>query len=148
MSAIEVGAAPGDEFRIEVLGRQFPTATDFWDGNWLNTQVTARVGAFRCKVAGTIRTTEIKAFRVQLQRLYEELLGQATFATMERWIALSVVGDGRGHLRIEGELQDEPGCGNMLRFHLPEIDQTQLFDVIARLCEIEEEFPTIDAPAA
>ena len=38
--------------------------------------------------------------------------GSAEFATMEGQLSLRLVGDGKGHIELRGELADQTGIGN------------------------------------
>ena len=143
-----LGAERGDHVRVEVTGRAHPEASDFWDGNWVNTRISARAGGFRGGASAFLRTTDFADFREQLHTLHQRLTGEAVFETLEGWLAIRVVGDGRGHMDTRVTLTDEPGVGNKLLFAVPDLDQTHIFDTIAHLCEIEEMYPTIGAPAA
>ncbi len=143
-----LGAEHGDHLRIEILGRAHPDASDFWDGNWVNARISARAGGFRGGAVAFLRTTDFAEFRERLQQLYQQLSGEAVFETLEGWVEVRVIGDGRGHMETRVSLTDEPGVGNKLVFTLPGLDQTHIFDAIGHLCEIEDMYPIIGAPAA
>lgn len=51
MVEVLIGGAESDHVRIRVVGREIPSATDYWDGNWLVTPIELRVGdsAERCR---------------------------------------------------------------------------------------------------
>jgi hypothetical protein len=49
-------------------------------------------------------------------------------------------GDGKGHIRIEGEALDAAGIGNRLNFHF-EIDQTDLSYTIKQLRGLVKHYP-------
>src|SRR5581483_2142515 len=103
--------------------RAYPDAQDYWDGNWLRSEIEVVVGGFRGWVAELLRAEELVEFGDQLARLLDTFQGTAEFRTMEQWLALTITSDRRGHLTLSGELRDEPGLGNTLSFPL-EYDQT------------------------
>lgn len=75
---------------ICVLGRQFPSANDYWDGNWLNIHVRVDTGGAAVKASCAIlRTDELNSFTTEPERLDAELSG----------IAARVIGSLRKHLR-------------------------------------------------
>src|SRR5207247_1876304 len=84
---------PADEFRLTadngdslaVVGirRAIPAATDYWDGNWLIARVVLRAGHVSADFPLSIRTEEVATFLAEAARLYETLVGAATFRTME-----------------------------------------------------------------
>jgi hypothetical protein len=133
----------GDELlTITLLGRSHPSATDFWDGNWVSAAVEVQVGGFRGSVGGHLRTDELAAFHDQFARLQESLRGTAEFATMEGWLSIRVEGNGRGHLVFRCVLRDEPGVGNTLDCTLA-TDQTFTRATLAELAAAVQTFPVV-----
>lgn len=134
---------------VEVLSRARPGATDYWDGNWLNTVVEVTAGPWRGSYRASLRADEFAEFRNQLQALYEDTgIKQAQFHSMEPWLQLSLERSDRlGHLRVAGRAQAEPFFEghNLLQFVL-ELDQTYLPRVIDELEAIVNEFPVIGSP--
>lgn len=120
--------------------REFPDATDYWDGNWVYATVRIRVGAFRGEYEALLRTDEIAHLRAGFGQLHTELSGTATFESMEEWLKISVVGDGRGNFVAACQARDQPGIGNTLRFEL-RFDETQLLPLVASLNEVLAAFP-------
>jgi hypothetical protein len=121
----------GDEtasyISVEVLSRARPDATDYSDGNWLNSVVEVSAGPWRGSYQASLRADEFAEFHNQLQVLYEDTGAQpAQFNSMEPWLQLSVERSDRlGHLRVVGRAQAEPFFEghNLLQFVL-ELDQT------------------------
>jgi hypothetical protein len=63
-------------FSLWVFGHQFPNATDYWDGNWLN--VRARVeapGAVVEAQGAFVFAPELASFAKQLETLHATLAG-------------------------------------------------------------------------
>lgn len=143
---LTIGSARSEYLRLQPLRRSHPERTDFWDGNWLVVTLDVRVGAFRATFPATFRTTDFGEFRRQLAALHHTLVGEAVLETLEEWVSLRIVGDGRGHLEVRGSVTDEPGLGNRLTFVLPELDQTQLPAMLDELDAMERAFPTVGAP--
>jgi hypothetical protein len=142
-----LGREGGDHVRMELRGRLHPGATDFWDANWLDARVGVRAGAFSGTIRASLRTTDLAQWRDELRRLHESLSGQAALETMEGWISLRLTGDGRGHVAVDGVVEDEPGTGNRLSFALPALDQTDLPALLDALGAVERAFPTIGDPS-
>lgn len=131
-----------EHIALNVSGREFPNSTDFWDANWLICTVEIAVGAFRGRVEGMIRTEEVEGFREQLLRLNDGLNGEAEFATMEEWLSLRLIGDGRGHIETICQLGDAPGSGNTLTCRLS-MDQTFLPPLMQELSELLKAYPVL-----
>jgi hypothetical protein len=142
MCTIHIGGESAEYLTLEVLGRSYPGSTDFWDGNWLHTHVEVAVGGFRGSVEGDIRVPEFISFYEQLEVLYRSLEGAAEFSTLESWLSLHVVGDGRGHVVVNGEVQDTPGVGNRLQWRI-ETDQTSLRTMLRGLRRAIVGFPVL-----
>ena len=79
-------------------------------------------------------------FLEQLRPLYESLSGTAEFSTLEGQLGLRLVGDGKGHIALTGEVADYAGIGNRLHFSL-HFDQTQLRVSICQLERITSQIP-------
>jgi hypothetical protein len=143
---IVIGGTEFERIEVAITGPPYPAATDYWDGNWLRARISANVGGFVGEVRCDMRTEEFARFRQQLERLYEEVEGDAEFSTLEYWLTLRVHGDGPGHVHVDGELFDRVGrMGNCLRFEL-EIDRTYLPPIIDALAEIESRWPIKGRP--
>ena len=89
-----------------------------------------------------LRAEEFVGFRSQLEPLCGNLLGTASFASMEEWLSIAVSGDGLGHFKAECWARDEAGIGNCLTFQLA-FDQTEVPSIILGLRAIEEAFPVL-----
>ena len=123
MCVIRVGGEKRDYLSVTLLCRAYPDAQDYWDGNWLRSEVEVVVGGFRGWIAELLRAEELVEFGNQLARLLDTFQGTAEFRTMEGWLELAITSDRRGHLTLSGRLRDEPGIGNSLSFSF-EYDQT------------------------
>ena len=110
---------------------------EFWDDNWLTVEIRVRAGGFRGKAAASIITGELTQFFSELRPLFKTLSGSAEFATMEEQLSLRLVGNGKGHVELRGEVADQAGVGNRLHFTL-EFDQSQLVHELERVIS---EFP-------
>lgn len=140
-----LGAEASEHLTIHALRRSYPECDDYWDGNWIVCAVDVRVGGFRGHVDASIRAEELAALRDGLRRLHEHLTGEAKFETMEQWLSICVVGDGRGHFEARCELRDDPGVGNRLMFTLA-FDQTFLPAMLRELDAIVHAFPAVGRP--
>ncbi|HKY74854.1 MAG TPA: hypothetical protein VJS45_01845 [Acidimicrobiia bacterium] len=147
MDDVSWGIGPvGCRVDVYVRGRMLPQSTDYWDGNWLESDIVVDVGAFHGKIAAALRVDELQRFRKELEVLYLTVAGSAHLASLEEWITLDVKVDPWGHLTVNGEVRDRPGMGNRLLFHIAELDQTDLPPVIEGLTAIEAAYPILDQP--
>jgi hypothetical protein len=58
-----IGADRGEQLSIHVTRREFPEASDYWDGNWVYATIRIRAGAFRGEYEALVRTDELASFR-------------------------------------------------------------------------------------
>lgn len=143
MTDFVIGNLDSEHVTIEVIDRGYPTASDYWDGNWLRTMLTIAVGAWRATYPADLRTDEFERFQYQLRTLDADLTGEAVFTSMDGFLDLRLIGDGLGHIRVEGMAQDSADNPSCLEFALPPIDQTYLPALIDSLTTILEKYPVI-----
>ena len=142
--ALHIGRASA-HVSVSPSRREYPEATDYWDGNWIYADVTVVAGAFRGSFEANLRADEFERFRDQLRPLRESLVGRAVFDPMEPWLRIEIEGDGKGHFRAACRAADAPEVGNVLAFGV-EFDQTELPGILKGLDAICEAFPVVGAP--
>jgi hypothetical protein len=134
------GQSEQERVEVDVLRYERPLTGDDWDDNWLTVEISVQAGGFRGKVVAAIITSELQKFLSELRPLYEKLSGSVKFETMEGQLDLQLVGDGKGHIELHGELADQAGIGNRLHFSL-QFDQSQLGVSIRELEKVTTQFP-------
>jgi hypothetical protein len=137
----------GSEFeRLEVIvhGFEGPETGEYYDDNWISVTVKIATGGFRGECSAFFLTMELADFSHQLQNLYDTLHGKACFETMEGQLTLTLSGDGKGRILVEGDAADSTDRGNHLKFTFS-IDQTQLREPIRELKGIISRFPVRNA---
>ena len=134
------GQSEHERIEIEVLRYERAAAGEYYDDNWVTSQIRVRAGGFRGQIDAAVLTGELSAFLAGLRPLHETLRGTAEFSTLEQQLHLRLIGDGKGHIELTGEIADQPGIGNRLHFTL-QIDQSQLGASIHELERVTTEFP-------
>ncbi len=134
------GHSEQERIEVDVRGYERGPVGEYWDDNWLTVEIRVRAGGFRGRAAATIITGELTAFLSELRPLFETSRGSAEFATMEGQLSLRLVGDGKGHVELRGEVADQAGVGNRLHFTL-QFDQSQLRASIRELERVTSQFP-------
>jgi len=142
-----LGGAERDYVEVAVRARSYPTATDYWDGNWLRSEVRIQAGGFSAGFEASFRAEEFARFLGELEALYTSLNGVAAFTTLEEQLKLELTGDGKGHVEVRGQARDVAGTGHLLRFRL-HTDQTLLSAVLADLRRLVAAFPVVSAGTA
>ncbi len=129
--------------QVWVHGRQFPEATDYWDGNWL--VVTAQCTSAHASVmAGgpILHLSEVASFLEQLQTLSTSLKGSASLDCMEPNLHVQLEVDRLGHVNLGVKITpDHLSQAHKFRF---EIDQTYLLPVIRALRRLFDNYPIRD----
>src|SRR5579863_2868609 len=133
----------GDNFlKIALIGRSYPRANDYWDGNWVRTKVSVHAGGFHGSVNGDLRAEELAQFLERLTGLQRSLRGTAEFETMEEWLSIRVNGDGLGHIDVQCLIQDQPGIGNTLKCTLT-TDQMFVRATVTELSQAVQAYPVV-----
>jgi hypothetical protein len=143
--AFTVGVSDSEIVRLAFRGRMHEGMTDYWDGNWLLTQMTGVVSGCRFTIAAALRADEIRAVRQDVERLSEHLSGRAQLSSMEDWISILMVGDGSGLLTMSGFVAERPG-GHPLPFVMENYDRRLLPALLAELAAVESRFPVLGSP--
>ena len=134
------GQLEKDRIEVDVLNYERQPIGDYWDDNWLNVNITIQAGGFSGNAEANIITSELERFLAELKPLYETLSGTAVFKTLEEQLDLQLIGDGKGHIELNGIVADQAGIGNRLHFTL-HFDQTQLRVSICELEKVLKQFP-------
>lgn len=136
------GHSERERIEVDVLRYERAPVGEFHDDNWLNVDIRVQAGGFHGEIAATIITEELESFASQLRPLFNTLSGSARFSTLEEQLSLHLVGDGKGHIELRGEVADRRGTGNGNRLHFTlQFDQSQLGASIRELERVKSEFP-------
>ncbi|GAA4261308.1 hypothetical protein GCM10022255_093430 [Dactylosporangium darangshiense] len=141
-----VGRPDADHLKIRVLGRMHAGSSDYWDGNWLLSPISAALGCFTAQIDAGLRVDELQTFRRRLEQINHQLQGEATLTSIEHWISLSVACLPNGSLCVTGQLDDDLGSGNVLSFTINDLDQTDLPTMLSTLSIIEQTYPFLGTP--
>jgi hypothetical protein len=134
------GQSERERVEVNVLRYERAPIGDYYDDNWLRIEIHVQAGGFEGKVNAAILTEDLERFLSQLRPLYKTLTGSAEFGTMENQLDLKLVGDGKGHIELQGEVAEHPAMGSRLHFTL-QFDQSQLRASISELEKVTLEFP-------
>jgi hypothetical protein len=89
-------------FSLWVSGRQFPDATDYWDGNWLNVRVQIEAPGALVRTEGPfLLAQELASFAEQLGILYEALGGTAELRCLEPNLDIAIRCASRGQVLVK-----------------------------------------------
>jgi len=123
--------------------RQFPDASDYWDGNWLMIRVRMETLGALVECAGPIlMTADIERFRDQLKAMADTLAGEATLAGLEPELNMTLKMKQRGH--VVGVVEITPDHLNQQHRFQVEADQSYLPALILSCNTILSRFPVIN----
>jgi hypothetical protein len=89
-------------FSLRILGRQFPDASDFWDGNWLNVQARVEASGSWVEAQGAIvRTSEVARLAEELEALSTNSVGEAALRCIEPNLQVVIRSNALGHVVVE-----------------------------------------------
>ncbi len=140
-SSLVIGSANGEHLRVVALKRTHPESAEFWESNWIDCAIDVSAGGFQGALNANLRAEELFAFRDALRQLGDHLAREALFETIEHWLTIRVVGDGRGQFQASCELRDAPE-GNRLSFLLA-FSREGLTPVMRALDAIVTAFPVL-----
>ena len=130
--------------RVWIHGREFPDATDYWDGNWLRVTAYCTSPESNVRVHGSIiHLAEILGLLRGCERLYETLTGRAELACIEPSLRVELEAETGGHIRVVVSITPDH-MTEKHSFH-DGIDQTYLPPIIAACRRILERFPVREA---
>ncbi len=126
--------------KLWIHGRQFPNATDFWDGNWLRVTAILSTSTSMVRTEGPIvHLREIYGLKAECEKLYETLSGQATLACLEPNLSVKITAGTSGHIDIEVSVV--PDQFTERHEYKTTSDQTYLPGVIQQCEGILEQYP-------
>jgi len=130
--------------RLWIHGRQFPDATDYWDGIWL--RVTAYCiypnSAVRIQNDPCIHLGELAGLLDGCERMYSTLSGKAELQCMEPALSVELVAGGSGHIGVNLSVT----ANHLAETHEYEdqLDQSYLPPIINSCHAILTKFPIRD----
>jgi hypothetical protein len=127
---------------IWVDGRQFPNATDYYDGNWLMVRARMEAPSATVKCEGAILSSaDIDRFRAELGSLCATLAGKATLDSYEPELKATLKAQSLGH--VEGVIEITPDHLNQLHRFTLDLDQSYLPAIIDACASILRRFPVL-----
>ncbi|MBD1944477.1 hypothetical protein H6F50_19305 [Coleofasciculus sp. FACHB-712] len=127
---------------IRIQGINNLIADDYWDRNWISSEIEIILPGYHANFLGDIRTEEIFIFLEQLKEISQTLSGIAELNTMEGLINLKAEINNLGHIQWTGKTTYPIGNGNTLTFNFSN-DQSFLSNLITELQMITKHFSII-----
>ena|ERR1700678_1072911 len=118
MKEIRIGGRDAEFVSIRKLSSCDPEG-------WFAAEITVQCDGWRGKFGASFMKGELTRFAEEIQKLHENLRGEAMLAPLEPNLTLNLKGDGKGHIDVMGTAQNRLGLGTQLSFSL-EIFQSYL----------------------
>ena len=127
-------------FELKVLRRQFPNATDYWDGNWLMVECECRAPGATVRANGPfVHLCEVVQLKCALEALQLGETGEKIIDLMEPELKMKFETGSRGHLQFSVALTSNH-LDQSHRFSF-DIDQSYLPEAIQQCSAILTAYP-------
>lgn len=131
-----------EKVEITILSRSHPTSVDFWDGNWVDSNVKIEIPGYSVNFPAHLRTDELSDFLKELKLMAKTLKGKAELNNLDHYIKFECEINSLGHINWKGATCYPSGFGATLNFEFHS-DQSYLQKVIKELEAILQVFPVI-----
>lgn len=101
---------------------------DFDFEGWSHATIEVHCDGWGGSVKGWFRRGELAGFAKEIRGLHRNLSGRARLNPIEPHIILTLTGDGKGHIMVEGIARNDFAGGTQLTFRFT-IDQTYLKEI-------------------
>ncbi|WP_339147162.1 MULTISPECIES: hypothetical protein [unclassified Sutcliffiella] len=130
---------------IEVLSREHPDSSDYWDGNWVISNVKVEIPGYYVDFNASLRTDDIRDFVNDLKLMHRHLSGKAILKNLDSFIHFEGVMNKLGHIDWSGETCYPAGSGAVLTFEFVS-NQSYLENLIKELEDIIKIYSVIGMP--
>ena len=128
---------------IWVLHLQFPKATDYWDGGWLDVVAHCSDHGASVTVSGSIlHTGEIRTWMEELLKMDDTLQGTASLPTIEPNLAVSLDCNERG--QITAKCQITPDNLRQIHEFIFDIDQSYIKGIVSQCRTVLQTYERCD----
>jgi len=125
---------------ITILKRSNSETDDYWDGNWLESEIRIDVPGFKALYGTNLRVEDLQRFYESLLALKNNRSKEAEFTTMEEGLYLHLDVEPNGTINCKGKANNEGG--NSLDFKV-QSDLATLDSFIDDLRTTLESYPIV-----
>jgi hypothetical protein len=127
--------------QINVIARSNPNSDDYWDANWLESEIRISAPGINVLSGISLRAEDFLRFYGGLKKMQDGQMQEVEFTTMEEGIYLKGKLDITGNIKWEGivKLGTE---GNSLTFAI-ETDYASIERLSAEISEVLNRYPVI-----
>ncbi|MDR2385884.1 MAG: hypothetical protein LBD80_09555 [Tannerella sp.] len=128
------------KLEIKVLKRSNSETDDYWDGNWLESEIRIDVPGFNTLYGTNLRVDDLQRFYEKLTDLQSRNINEAEFTTMEEGLYLHCELVANGLIECKGKANND--TGNSLNFRL-QTDLASLDIFVNELKMILKSYPLV-----
>ncbi|WP_129713930.1 hypothetical protein [Pedobacter sp. SYP-B3415] len=128
------------KLEIRVLKRSNSETDDYWDGNWLESEIRIDVPGFNTLYGTNLRVDDLQTFYKKLTGLQSGNINEAEFITMEEGLHLHCELVANGLIECKGKANNN--TGNSLDFRL-QTDLSSLHIFVNELKTILKSYPLV-----
>jgi len=125
---VVIGNKGADFVSLKVGGRDHE--------GWSRAEIEVHCGGWTGSMNGSFSKGELAHFAQEVRRLHRDLLGTARLHPIEPNLTLTLTGDGKGHIAVDGIARNDFATGTQLTFRLT-IDQTYLEAIADSLSDVD-----------
>lgn len=103
---------------------------------WSRAEIEVHCDGWFGRIKGEFLKGELARFAQEVRQLHRDLSGTARLYPIEPIVALALIGDGRGHVAVDGNARNDFGSGTQLTFRFT-IDQTYLTGIADALSDAD-----------
>ena len=126
--------------QITVLNRRSHNNTDYWDDNWIKSEIKINERNFNGKYNINLRTNDFQRFYLDLSNLSKGKIQEVKFTTMEEGLFL------KGKLDLTGNIKwsiiAKSGEGTQLRFSM-DTDNNSIKILLIEVLKVLNEYPVV-----
>jgi len=128
------------KLEIKILGRIKPETDDYWDANWLESEIEVDILGFNALYGANLRVDDLQTFYERLTPLQDGSAKKAEFTTMEEGLYLHCEVAPNGQINCKGIARDDTGIS--MDFKL-QIDLASLDVFVSELKAVLASYPLV-----
>jgi len=130
---------------VNIKARNDSSTLDFWDANWLFTEINLETLSFKASYRANLRTDEFQRFYLELDDLLNYTADEAGFNSTEEWLTLRMIRNKSGLFTCKGKIAIIDYPGNSLEFNFA-VDAPSTERFKEEIKEILDKYPVIGEP--
>ena len=83
---------------IDVLYRNYPNSSDYWDGNWVTSNINIKIPGYLVNFGANLRTDELRDFTNEIKLMSKLLKGKANLKNLENYLHIECEMDKLGKI--------------------------------------------------